>query len=283
MDRRNTGGTFGQTGDGRRIPAEWTSSRPRAKRAQKAADTLRKQILAGAFADGVLPDEHTLGIELSASRNAVRQALGALREEGLIVRRQGVGTTVLAPKYGHGLDQLTGLAEALAGYGTVVNEVRTARLLVPAPPEVAEKLSLPPSVGVVQIERLRRLGELPLSFDVTYLTRAVGEPLLECDLTGHDLFALIEEIAGRELGRAEVIVDAVTASSEIAAVLEIPAGTAVFAIHRLTRLADGHPVDVEWIHVRADRLSLHATLYRSGARPTAGSPVLTAEGALNDK
>lgn len=279
--QRNSGGKSQRVGGGRIIPAEWTSSRPRARRAQQAAGTLRSQILAGAFADGVLPDERSLGSELGASRNAVREALGVLREEGLIVRRQGVGTTVATPKYGHGLDQLAGLAEALTGCGTVVNVVRSARVLAPAPAAVAEKLSLAPSAGVVHIERLRRLGGMPLSFDETYLTRDVGEPLLGCDLSGRDLFALIEDVAGSALGSADVTVDAVTASPEIAALLEIPTASAVFAIQRLTHLADGRPVDVEWIHVRADRLSLHATLYRSRTRPAA-DPADTRAGRSRD-
>ena len=234
---------------GRKIPAEWTSSRPRAQRAQQAADRLRGQIHAGVFGGGVLPDERLLAAQLGASRNAVREALGLLRDEGLIERRQGVGTTVLTPKYGHGLDRLAGLAETLSGYGTVVNTVRAARLLTPAPAAVAARLSLTDDAGVVHVERLRSLDGMPLSLDETYLARDVGEPLLDCDLAGRDLFALIEDVAKLELGGAEVIVDAVTAGPEIAELLDIATGSAVFAIQRLTRLADGRPVDVEWIHV----------------------------------
>jgi GntR family transcriptional regulator len=262
VDWRNSGETSQAKPSGRMIPAEWTSSRPRAERAQRAADRLRGQIRAGVFYGGVLPDEQSLATQLETSRNALREALGLLRDEGLIERRQGVGTTVVTPKYGHGLDRLAGLAETLSGYGSVVNAVRAARLLTPAPAAVAEKLSLADDASVVHLERLRSLDGMPLSLDETYLARDVGEPLLGCDLAGRDLFALIEEIAGFELGRAEVIVDAVTAGPELAELLGIATGSAVFAIQRLTRLADGRPVDVEWIHVRADRLSLNATLHR---------------------
>ena len=263
MVRRNSGETLRTSTVGRKIPAQWTSSRPRAQRAQQAADSLRRQIHAGEFPDGVLPDERSLAAQLGASRNALREALRLLRDEGLIRRRQGVGTTVMTPKHGHGLDRLEGLAETLCGYGTVVNTVRTASLLAAAPAAVAQQLSLADDAAVVHVERLRSLDGIPLSLDDTYLAQDVGEPLLGEDLAGSDLFGLIEDVAGFELGRAEVIVDAVTAGPELAELLDIAVGTAVFAIQRLTRLADGRPVDVEWIHVRADRLSLHATLYRS--------------------
>ncbi|QRP43569.1 GntR family transcriptional regulator [Amycolatopsis sp. FDAARGOS 1241] len=238
--------------------------RPRAERARQIADVLRQRITAGAFDSGPLPDERTLVAQVGATRNAVREALALLRAEGLVERRQGVGTLVVQPKYGHGLDRLAGLAEALDGHGEIVNEVRAARILAP-PPAIAERLALAPGEPVVHLERLRRLGGRPLSLDTTYLTADIGVPLLGHDLAGRDLFALIEETSGRRLGRAEVVVHAVSAGPDTAALLEIPPGTAVFALDRLTHLDDGRPVDVESLHVRADRLTLRATLHRGSA------------------
>jgi GntR family transcriptional regulator len=116
---------------------------------------------------------------------------------------------------------------------------------------------------VIYIERLRRLGGLPLSLDSTYLTEDIGGGLLECDLAGRDVFALIEETTGHRLGSAELSVHAVNAGPDTATLLGIPAGAAVFAIERLTRLQDGRPVDLESMHIRADRLTLQATLPRA--------------------
>lgn len=231
------------------------------------ADLLRQQITSGRFADGVLPDERSLGAQLGASRNAVREALGLLRREGLITRQRGVGTTVVAPQYGHGLDRLAGLAETLTAYGPVTNEVRVAEVVADPPAAIAELLELAPGAGAVHIERLRRLDGRPLSLDDTYLPAEVGHGVLGGDLTGRDVFALIEETTGCLLGRAEVAVHAVTADPDTAMLLEIPVGAAVFAIERLTRLSDGRPVDVESLRIRADRLTLHATLHRGQPIP----------------
>lgn len=228
---------------------------------------LRQQITSGSVESGILPDERTLGMQFHASRNAIREALGILREEGLITRRRGVGTTVLTPALGHGLDRLAGLAETLSGYGPVTNEIRAAQWVAHPPAAVTERLLLAEGEGAVHIERLRRLGGLALSLDTTYLVSDIGQPLLDCDLAGRDLFALIEETTGKRLGRAEVAVHAVTAGPDAAALLEIPVGSAVFAIDRLTHLADGRPVDMESLHIRADRLTLHATVHRAPLTP----------------
>jgi GntR family transcriptional regulator len=53
------------------------------------ADILRRQVLQGAFPDGLLPSEASLAQAFGASRNAIRDAFGILRAEGLLVRVQG--------------------------------------------------------------------------------------------------------------------------------------------------------------------------------------------------
>ncbi len=242
-------------------PAAWVSSRPRAERARQVADSLRQRISDGVLG-GVLPDELSLAEELSASRNSVREALGMLRDEGLVTRRRGVGTVVVTPTYGHGLGRLEGLAEALAGHGSVTNEVLVAEVVGDPPAEVRERLCLAAGAGAVHIERVRRVDSVPVSLDSTYLSADVGLGVLRGDLEGRDIFAVIEEAIGCPLGRAEIEVRAAVADRGTAALLDVPAGAPVFVIDRLTRLSDGTPVDVETLRIRADRMSLRATLYR---------------------
>jgi GntR family transcriptional regulator len=227
------------------------------------ADVLRRQIQQDAFAGGVLPGEASLVREFGASRNAIRAALSILRAEGLVTRVQGTGTVVVARKYPHGLGQLLGLAETLREHGDVVNEIRAAGLVEP-PPAVAARLGLPVKAGrVVYLERLRRLNGLPLSLDLTYLVPDIGVPLLSADLEHNDIFALVESQAGQPLGGASLTVEAVNADPHSAAVLEAPPGAAMLLVERLAHLADGRPVDLEYIRIRGDRLVLRGDLIRS--------------------
>ncbi|MFC7621892.1 GntR family transcriptional regulator [Microlunatus sp. GCM10028923] len=249
----------------RRIPADQTSAQPRRDRADRLAEELRGRIGSGALPPGDRLDEASLATEFGASRNAVREALDLLRAEGLIERRRGAGTRVLPAKFGHGLDRLAGLAEALADRGSVRNRVLAAEELAGHPEPGADRLGLGDGEPVVRLERLRLINGEPLSLDLSYLPVDVGRPLLDADLEGTDVFALIEA-GGHRLGLAEVTVHASNASAAVAAALGIEPGDAIFTIERLTRLADGRPVDDEVLRVRADRLSLHATL-RRGAAP----------------
>ncbi|WP_242892289.1 GntR family transcriptional regulator [Actinomadura litoris] len=236
--------------------------RLRADRARQVADVLRRQVLYGEFRSGALPAEADLVREFGTSRNTVRDALDLLRAEGLVERCPGVGTLAVAEKYPHGLERLLGLAETLREHGEVTNEVRTTGLIAPSR-EISSRLRLPEGEPVVYVERIRRLNGLPLSLDLTYLARDLGEPLLGEDLAHNDIFVLLERIAGQPLGRAEVTLEAVNADPHSAATLDAPRGTALLMVERLTHLADGRPVDLEFIRFRGDRITMSGSMNRS--------------------
>jgi GntR family transcriptional regulator len=234
--------------------------RPRADQARLVADVLRHQIHAGGYPEG-LPAEGDLATEFFVSRNTVREALSTLKDEGLIDRGPRTGTHVAIRKYDHGLDALVGLKETFKGYGDIRNEVR-ATMTVSAPPSVANRLALSPGQPVVFIERLRYLGDLPLSLDMTYLVPDIGEAVVAHSLETNDIFALIEQVTAQRLGNANLAVEAVPADAHSAAILQVPDGAAVLLLERLTHLADGRPVDLEYIRMRGDRITLRGNLVR---------------------
>jgi GntR family transcriptional regulator len=242
-------------------PGDLTGRRRlRADRARLVADVIRQQILRGAYT--VLPDERSLGQQFDASRNTIRDALDLLRADGLIERQQGVGTIVVARKYAHGLNQLMGLAETLHEHGTITNDVRAASVLS-APRMVAARLELDESAEVVYIERLRWLNDLPLSLDQTYLPLDVGEPLLTEDLRSKDIFALLEQLHARPLGVADIGMEAVNADPHSAIILQVPRGSALLLVERLSHFSSGRPIDLEFIRFRGDRLTMRTQVPRA--------------------
>lgn len=238
-----------------------TRRRPRVERARQVADVLRSQVLHGAPVGG-LPPEEELGAEFGVSRNTIREAIEMLRDEGLVVRCPGVGTLVSAAKYDHGIDSLRGLAETLHEHGPIVNEVRTTAVVEP-PKTVANRLAVPPGEPVVYLERRRLLNGRPVSLDLTYLVRDLGEPLVAQDLAHSDIFVLLEQYAGRRLGHADLTLEAIAADAHSATTLDTPRGAPLFMLERLTHLDDGRPVDLEFIRFRGDQVTMRGTTRRT--------------------
>ncbi|GAA4382609.1 GntR family transcriptional regulator [Tsukamurella soli] len=250
--------TTDPTQPGHPVPTRRTA---RADNARPVADVIRQTIVDGGF-DGGLPSDDTLAREFRVSRNTVRAALALLREEGWIDRAPRLGTTVAQRTVDHRLDSLRGLKETLTGYGEVRNTVRVATVLVP-PPVVARKLELAADEPVVYLERLRHLDGETISLDLTYLASDIGVALLKQDLETNDVFPLIERVAGRPLGDADLSLTAAAADAHSAATLDIAAGAPILLLERLTRLDDGRPVDLEYIRMRADRITMRGTVSRT--------------------
>lgn len=113
------------------------------------------------------------------------------------------------------------------------------------------------------IERLRYLGNLPLSLDLTYLVPDIGTQILGHPLEDNDLFALIERVSGQKLGSASLALEAIPADAHSAATLQMPDGAPLLMLERLTSLDDGRPVDLEYIRMRGDRITMRGSLIRS--------------------
>lgn len=239
----------------------------RAEAARRIRDTLRQQILDGAFGGlaaprPALPPELQLAATFGVSRNVVRQALDLLRAEGLVTRIPGAGTFVTGAKLRQRLDRLEGLAESLAGHQLPVDNRVMAVRESTASPAVARQLRVPEGHGIVFVERLRSVGGVPLSVETSYLRIEAAPVLLTQNLARADIFTLLENHLGRPLARAEVTTEAVPADETTAGLLQVKPGSPLLLLHRLTFLEHETPFDFEAIRYRGDRLQLLTSLPR---------------------
>jgi GntR family transcriptional regulator len=230
------------------------------------SDVLREQIKRGAYAPlDRLPSEHELVRTHGVSRMTARQALAELERAGLVFRLQGRGSFVARPPVVQRLTGLHGFAEAMAEHGvtSVSRVLKTAT--VRATPDVAAALAVEPGEPVTELRRLRLADEAPVSLDISYFRVELGRRLVRLDLARHDVFWLLENACGVTLGAADCQIAAIAAEEDVALHLGVPSGTAVLFIERLTRDAQGVPVDHEHLYVRTDRVRYGLTLERGKA------------------
>ncbi len=216
-------------------------------------DELRRRILDGSYTvHQQLPSESELTQLFQVSRITVRQALNDLQKEGLIFRIHGKGTYVSKPKAFQELGKLEGFAEAMGRHGyETYNRLLSIHNIVPAAP-VAARLRLAKSQQVTELRRVRYLNRSPISLDISYFPRDLGDRLQRTDLAGSDVFSILENELQVSLGQAELQIEAVLADESLAHLLQVEEGSPILKIERLTYTAEGTPVDFEYLYYRGD-------------------------------
>jgi GntR family transcriptional regulator len=127
---------------------------------------------------------------------------------------------------------------------------------------VAARLGLVAGAPVTQLRRVRHLDRAPVSLDITWVPRGLGERLARADLEARDIFLVLENDCALPLGHADLVIDAGLADEELGALLGIGAGSPVLRIERLTHDAQGRPVDYEHLYCRADQFQYRLRLHR---------------------
>lgn len=232
--------------------------------AQLQAD-LRVRVDAGEFT-AEFPGEHALTAQYGVSRHTVREALRALRAEGLVTAARGRPPRLVDPTR---FTQPVGTAASLftsveAGGAEQVSVVR--RLDVHADGTVAARLGLEESTPLLYLERLRLAGGEPLALDRAWLPAELAGPLLDADFTHTSLY---DELAARcdvrPTGSTEQI-RAVVPTAHERRLLDLGPRTALLAIDR-TACHGGRPVEWRRTLVRGDRFALTASFPGPGPGP----------------
>src|SRR5215467_9984585 len=193
-------------------------------------------ILVFGIADGTfppgsqLPNEDELIERYAVSRTTIRQTIQNLMRRGMVEIRRGKGTFVLQPKITQELTELSGFVEDMQSLGRRASARLLDKQVVPSTESVARQLALPPATPVVRIQRVRLADNTPLSFDETYLPRAIGEKIMENNLETEPIFSLLEQKYDTPLIEAEYRLEAVSADVTVAQALGIGAGRPIFLI-----------------------------------------------------
>ncbi|GGX10839.1 GntR family transcriptional regulator [Streptomyces noursei] len=248
---------------------------------ERIADDLRTAIRAGHLRPGDrLPAETKLAERFGRSVPTVREALRALRDEGLIEKRHGIGTFVRCrrtPARRSNLrhqwekDRVRASPEQRARTGATEHDtglevdelvIRARYREVAADADVAGAFGVPQ--GTTLLERRYRTRcaaeSAPFGLTTSYLVRDMiaGNPdLLDASKepwpggSQSQLYSV-----GIELDRVEERVTARPPTPEEAAELEVPPGTSVLVLRKVSYDVLGRVVDVADLVLPGDRTEL---------------------------
>ncbi|MGP4113543.1 GntR family transcriptional regulator [Streptomyces sp. 4N509B] len=212
--------------------------------------------LQDAIERGQLPPGTLLGNEielagrLGLSRPTVRQAIQALVDKGLLVRRRGVGTQVVHSQVRRPLE-LSSLYEDLQTAGARPATRVLDLAVVPAPAEAAAALDLAEGTEVRLIDRLRLTHGEPIAHLRNYLPLALLSPTPE-ELESTGLYRLMRA-AGTTLHSAGQSIGARAATAAEAGLLAEPEGAPLLTMSRTAYDDTGRPVEYATHLYRASR------------------------------
>jgi GntR family transcriptional regulator len=222
-----------------------------------------------------IPSEFELCQMFDVSRTVVRQALGEMRYEGLVVREKGRGTFVVEPKIRSRslVHSLVGFYEDMAerGYPPVTEVLE--QVIEPASSKQATALELESMTPVIKLVRLRFVQEEPIVLVSSYLPYDLCPKLVKADLTNQSLYAFLKQEYGLSVARGRRTIEAVLATDREANLLQIEKGAPLLRLDSVSYLEDGTPLEYFNGVFRSDRSQFEVLIdrRRGGAQGEPGS------------
>ncbi|MRG59885.1 UTRA domain-containing protein [Agromyces sp. CFH 90414] len=204
-----------------------------------------------------LENEVALAARLGLSRPTIRRAIQDLVDQGLLVRRRGIGTQVVHGKVTRNVE-LTSLFEDLERSGQKPETSVLSIEQVVADEHVAEGLGVERGSPVLHISRLRSADGVPLAILDNVLPEAFVD-LDRADLERHGLYQLLRA-RGVTMRVAKQRIGARAATTKEAGLLDLPRSAPVLTMSRTAFDNSGVAVEFGQHCYRPDRYSFEVTL-----------------------
>ncbi len=217
----------------------------------KVEKMMRDLIEQPAYRNGeFLPKEVDIAEQLGVARNTVRHAISKLVNEGLLVRKKGVGTKVVPRRIPTRLDSWWSFTKEMKSRGLDVVNFDLDVQTVPATEEVAEVMHIKKGTKVIQLSRLRGASDGPSLLSVSWF-----HPRLKMDGTERfrkPLYEMLEEDLGVIVSVSREEISAIMAEETLAAKFGVEPGSPVLFRQRLVIDTDGRIVEFNKVYYKGD-------------------------------
>ncbi len=218
---------------------------------------LLELVESGKFAPGeLLPAEGEMGDYYGVSRLTVRQAVGELVHEGILVRERGRGTFVARPKTTPVAVRTAGFSERIRDAGQKPSSQVLSYEVIPAPVNVAEFLQIPVGSNVYKLTRLRSVDGDPQMIETTHLSQEMFPGLENTDFSKVSLYSTLAEKFGCSVMAADEVFEPVLATSYEAELLGTKAKSAALLLEVIAYDQFGRRVEYNKSIVRGDKARL---------------------------
>lgn len=210
---------------------------------QIVAAHLRKQIKNGSLPPGAaIPSEAELCRQFDCARGTIRQAITALRNEGLVSSGQGRRTRVLGTVPSQSFDGVLSFSQWCHSSGIEPGQQTQYVMRRPADSEMAALLELPEGTPIVSVYRLRLMDGKKAMVERLNYPLEVGQHILSFDPDSGSIYQRLLD-SGVDINYATRTIDAIPAEKEDAALLGIEPGTPMLRVRRRAYTLEGVPIE----------------------------------------
>jgi GntR family transcriptional regulator len=213
-------------------------------------------------AGDALPSERDLCTIHGASRVTVRKAIELLIEDGMLTRRHGSGTFVSQRIEAPG-SYLGSFSEDAQLRGEASESIWITKIVGPATEDEARPLEIEVGAPVARLSRVRLSTGEPLAIENAVIPAEMLGSVEEID---NSLYQALDQRGNRPVVGTQRIRAALAGANE-ASLLSIAPGAELLRIERLTRRADGRPVELTRSAYRGDRYDFVSELRGSILAP----------------
>jgi len=209
-----------------------SSKEPHYVRVQNA---LRLLISQGVYKQGdALPSENELSTQFSITRMTVRNALQSLEKDGLILKKKGIGSIVLAKRRSIGLLSIKGFTEIMKDENIQVETIMIKKPSVTAWNDdfFFELNETELAAGCIEMDRVRKINKEAIMYEVTYLPNLNLQKFCTKPFINKSLFDTLHFTYGIEITHVVQKFRAISANAEQAELLGVKKGKPLLHVIR---------------------------------------------------
>ena len=207
-----------------------------------------------------LPSEKQLSVQLGISRSTLREALLNLEQEGVVLRRHGVGTFV-APGYEHrlesGLERLESILELAARQGFEVRIEGLEVRQIEADAKLGERLRVPGGTELTSVRRVLSVDKTPIAYMADFVLSSILAPDEVDETFNGSVLDLLKEKELAEIVQVVAHIVAMTADRSLGERLKVKRGQPLLLMEETVFAGGGEIVEFSHNYFVPDHFQFH--------------------------
>ena len=205
-----------------------------------------------------LPSETAIAKKLGVSRNTLREAYVSLENEGVILRRHGIGTFVAhTPRIQDSLNEFSPFAQIIQDVGYKPNFQTLSMDIETASTDVCDVFNILPAEKLRCIKRIVLADKQPVIYVDDYIAPAIDSAIQSWDGFDGKLVQLLSDSIETPLHQIQSVIRAAALDARISKYLELPEGSPVLSVRSTIFTNDNQPVTYSKLYFNSDIIELN--------------------------